>query len=623
MTDENKQTEKKNKPKGPIRTGAVIPFIIVVGTIILFNLFLLDSTIKKAIEFAGEKVNGAEVNVGNVNTSFGDLKIKVTNIEFTNKDKPDLNKVQIGSMDFQLMWDALLRGKFVINMANVNNILINTKRSRPGFVTPVDENGDSESNKAAKEMLGKAKKEFEGNVFGDIAGVLAGGSTGDVAGNIEGTLESKKRFDELGIELKEKEKLLAKDLSNLPKKKELEALQTRLKKIRWKDLGNLLKAPGVLKEADNLNKDIKKALKSYDTAGKNFNKSIKDIDSSYKEAEALIQKDIESVSKRMNLPKLDQKSIAKMLFGNEVLSKVSEAKKYQTLAQKYIPPRNAKVKKVKPKRGKGTNYSFGTPNSYPLFWLKLAKIDSKNDQGRVEGKIENVTNDQKITGKLTTINVEADFPKEDIRDISGKISIDHRDEPKAVVSGRVGNYLVKNKALSKSSDATFIIDKSNASSTFQGTLKPESAVLVINNKFRNIKYITKAKSPAVDEVLRDVAKKNSLLTLDAKVKGKWDSLAFDIKSNLASAIESSVRSLVREKITAAQNKIKADIEKQISSSRAAVDKQVNGIKSKFNKELAEGKKQMDKVKNQLKSEEKKAKKKAQKSIKNPFKGIKL
>ncbi|MBT4793419.1 MAG: hypothetical protein HON90_17740, partial [Halobacteriovoraceae bacterium] len=193
---EKKKKEKPKKPKGPIRTGAVIPFLVISLIVVLFNLFLLDSTIKKTIEFAVEQVNGAEVNVSKVTTSLSDLKIEVGKIQITDKNAPAFNMLQVGKVDFQLMWDALLRGKIVIDIANIEDILLNTKRSSAGEVFPVERDEKTGNSKATQELLNKTKKEFDGNVFGDIAGIMAGGSTGDVTKNIAGTLESKKKFDE-------------------------------------------------------------------------------------------------------------------------------------------------------------------------------------------------------------------------------------------------------------------------------------------------------------------------------------------------------------------------------------------------------------------------------------------
>ncbi len=612
--------EKKNKKQGPIRTGVVLPLTLTIAGIVLFSTFLLDSAIEKAIEFVGEKINGAEVNVASVETSFKDLSVVVSKVEVTDKTNPDFNKFQIGSLKFQMLWDALLRAKVVIETAEVNNILLNTKRSYKGYVLPPPPPGDD---KKTQEMLNKARKEFDGNVIGDLAGVLSGDSIG-AGKKIEGELESKKRFEALKVEVNQKEAQLKQTFSKLPKKDDLNKLQNRIKGINWNDLGNLTKAPKLLKEVDTIQKDINKTIKAYDGAQKQLNQSVTDVSQSYKEAEALVQKDIDNIGKRMKLPSLDPASIAKMLFGNELLSKVEEAKKYHTMAKKYMPPKKeGKEAPLKRERGKGRDYRFGTPKSYPLFWLKRAKIDSQNEQGMVQGLITDVTNNQRQINKLTEINVEADFPVMQLRDIDSKIVLDFMQEPKANVNMSIGSYPVKDKALSDSEDAKFIIKTAKVRSDFKGVLKEERADFRLNNTFREIQYEVSAKSAGVNEVLQDVANNTQTLRLDAKARGRWDALKFEISSNLAKAIENSARSVVQAKIDKAKNKIKADVEAQIAGTKKEVNDKISKFKSEYTKQINTFKKKYKEITSKLSRDKKKAEKKVKKKAGNLLKGIKL
>ena len=624
IIDDDKKKNKKPKKIGPIRTGAVFPFFGVTAVTVLFSYFLLDYSIQKTLEIIGGELNNAEVNIGSVETSFSELRVSVHDIEVTNRDTPSFNKIFVGKMEFELHWDALLRGKILVNLANIGNIKVNTKREKPGDVYPVNVDSKTGNNAVAQKMLDKAKGEFKGNVFGDIAGILGGGSTGDMSDEIKNSLVSKKRFEELSLGLKNKEKKINADMKKLPNSAEIKKLQARIKKIKWKDLGNLMKAPGILKEADSINKEIQRSIKAAKQINNNVNSSLKEIDAAYKDADSLIAQDINSVSKRMNLPTLDQKSMGRMLFGDEVLGKIEEAKKYQVMAQEYMPvKKDPALKRKKPKRGAGRDYRFGTPKSYPLFWLKLAKIDSKNEQGSVIGRIENLTNNQNTTGVLTTAKIKAHFPKMDIHHGKFDMELDHRESPVLKLSGIIANIPVNDKELSNTKDAVFIIKNANNHVNMQAVLTESKLEMKLKNRLTKIKYETKSANSSVAEVLSNVARKTKVLTLDAKVKGQWDSLNFDIKSNLVQAINSTVRSLVKEKIEKAQAKIKLDIEKQISASKGKVDKQVSALKNSVNSKLGNAKKQMDQMNGQLKSEKKKAEKKAKKSIMNPLKKLKI
>lgn len=630
MTEETKETKKdkkKNKKKGPIRTGAVIPLIVFTALVVAFNIFLLDTTIKKTIEFVGEKVNEAEVNVDSVSTSFKDLAISVKRIQVTNKEKPEFNKVEIGEFNFKMLWDAILRGKVVIEKSELKNILINTKRAKKGYVLPPPPAKNAAAKKT-KEVLKNAKKEFDGNVFGDIAGVLSGDSVGDTTGKIEGELASKKRLNQLEKEVDQKQKEIDAALKGLPTEKDFTDMKNRFNAIKWKDLGNITKAPKVLQQADKLNRDINKANKAINNASKKVDGGLKFVDQSYKEVQNLVNEDINNISKRMNLPSLDPKTISKMLFGNELLNKIEEVKKYQDMASDYMPKKKGKLEApIKKERGKGRDYRFGTPNSYPLFWLKLASINSKNEQGEVKGKIENITTNQRQIGKLTTANIKADFPKENIRDINSRIEVDHRSDPVMKMEATIGSFLVKDKALSKSKDVKFVIAEADTYSQMNAVATEKKINLTLKNKLRKVKYDTKAKSPQVDEVLKDVSKKTKVLTLNATGSGAWDNIKFDIRSNLAKAIENSVRSLVQEKINKAKAKIKADIDRQISGTKKQIDDKVKSLRAQYDKALNQGKSELAKIQNDLnktkKKAEKDAKKGSEKKFKKLFKGIKL
>lgn len=615
--------EKKKKKQGPIRFSAVIPLTVFIALVVAFNIYFLDSIIKSAIEYGGSEANGAEVNVGSVDTSFKELRFTVNKIQVTNKKKPTHNVFEIGRVQFKLLWDAILRGKFVINLAEVGDIKVDTQRAKPGRVPPL-----SESDAKAK-ALKIAEEQFEGNVFGDIAAVAGGASTQDTGDAIKEGLESEKKFKELETKIDQQKTKLEQAFKDLPSQSELQNLEKRLRDINWNDLGNLAKAPKVLKEADDLKKDIDKAIKKYQNAEKEFKKTEKILKDSYKEAEASVENDIAAVGNRMKIPTLNPEGIARSLFGQEVFNKIDMLKGYYAKVEKYLPPKKkepTEAEKMKAaqaeKRRGGRDYKFGTPNSYPLFWLKLAKINSENKQGTVAGEIRNVTNDQVILGKLTTAKLEADFPPQQIRGVKAEMVVDHREDPQATIKGRIASMPVKNKAISNSKDVKFVIADASVESVMDAKLTPKRAEVQVDNKFTQIKYETKAESPVLQEVLDDVSKRTKLLTLDAKASGKWDKLAFDIKSNLAQAIQNSVEGLVQAKIKEMKDKIRRNVQAQIDAQKAQVQAEIDKLTGQYKGELNKVQNEIDKVKGNLKNQENAAKKNAKKQKNNAVKDLK-
>lgn len=627
MTDktENKKEDKKKKKQGPIRTGALIPFIVFVVLVVVFNLFFLDTMLKKTFEFAGSKVNGAEVNVAQVQTSFTDLKMEIKGVQFTNKKDPTMNTFVIGSMNFKMLWDALLRGKILIEDISVKDVLVLSKREKPGYVAPPPPPEEqAEKDKKMKEVLGKAEKEFEGNIFGDIAGVFSG-SNSDVSAGAKGDLQSKQKLAALKEEMAQREKNVSATLKSLPTKNDISKLQSRFNSIRWKDLGNITKAPKVLQEVDKVKKDADKMIKAYNNANKVVNNHIKYVDNATKQIPKFVDEDVQAIQKRLKIPSIDPKNIAQMLFGSEIVDKMNTTQEYRGKIEKYLPPKKSKEEKEKEKvkianRKIGVNYKFGTPNSYPLVWIKSVNINSKTKQGTMKGTIANITDDQVQINKPTTFSIIGDFPAIETRGVNIKGSFDHRGKADDWVTFMVKSFPVKDKALSNTADVKFIIAESDAKSVVEVKIKHEDMSLVAKNAFRKIKYNNSAKDKNMDLILKDVADTTKVITLDAKASGKFDNLKWDIKSNLAQVIQKTVKRQIQAKIDATKKKIKEDVERQIANEKNKIMKQVNEAKAQYNKAIADGKNQLDKFKKDI---DKKRKKEEKKAKKNMFKGIKL
>lgn len=132
---------KDLKKKGILRTEAVVPFLIVVAILYAYFHFFFDMHLKKAIEWGGYQAVGAEVDIAKLETSFFRGTIRLQGIEVTNAEKPSHNSFAIGDIRFGVLWDGLLRAKFVVEEMAVEQIKIDTLRKSPGKVKPPEQIG--------------------------------------------------------------------------------------------------------------------------------------------------------------------------------------------------------------------------------------------------------------------------------------------------------------------------------------------------------------------------------------------------------------------------------------------------------------------------------------------------
>ena len=175
MSDnQNTKETKIPKKKGPIRFEAIIPVLVM--SLLTFGYFsyYFDHHLKSLFEYVGTQGNGAEVNVASVKTSFLRGSFDLNGLQVTDKEKPTHNMLEIENMHFQYVWDALLRMKFVVDDASINNIQISKPRKHPGKVLPPEPAKPSKINELQIEVISQVKNKYGKNVLGDVATLLEG-----------------------------------------------------------------------------------------------------------------------------------------------------------------------------------------------------------------------------------------------------------------------------------------------------------------------------------------------------------------------------------------------------------------------------------------------------------------
>lgn len=628
----DKSEKKKNKKKGPIRFEAVVP-VVVIG-LLLFGYFYLffDSNLRSAIELGATYGHGAEVNVGDLNSSFLDGKMVIRDIQVTDKGAPERNLFQIGEIRFNLSWDALLRAKIVIEEASVLNIQALSPRKRPGRIIPKEETATE--NKMVQEVEEKAldelKESYNKNILGDVANVLGGEDPSKQIDKMTADLKSEKRIKEIEAELKKKEKEWKERFAKLPQKKEVDALIARAKAIKLE--GNPLQVAQGLKEVDSVLKEADRIQKTYSKAHNDLNGDYKKIEGDVGNIDKIIEKDIADLQKRLKIPSLNVADFSKGLFGRLFLDKLGSYAKYANMAKEYMPPpkdeRTPEEKIQVHVREKGRDIPFKVTTGYPLFWLKKAKISSQPTDsqysGKIEGLLQNATSDPKFLGKPFTAHITGDFPHQKVMGLNMLVTLDHTKIPaKETLQMKIASFPVSRMALSESSDVTYAFDEAQGSSVISGTLIENKINMKMNNKYSNIKYDIKASSKDLKDVLLAVAKDIPVVTLNATAKGPWGSPNIGINSNLGNALSRGFKKQLDAKIQEARRKLKAFVDNKIKGERAKLDKQVAGVKKQFDAEVGKHKKEIDRAKSQINAEKKKAKSGTQKKLDDLKKKIKL
>lgn len=598
------------KKQGPIRFEAIIPLAIVSGVIALYFTLFFDGHLRRGVEYVATQVNGAEVNIGRVDTSVWNASVVIGDIAMTNPDLPARNRVQIGAMNFHMIWDALLRGKVVIDEASIVDVQIDTPRKTPGYVLPVEpvEEGEGFSDK----MLAQMKDEFSGNVLGDLAAIAAGADTGGQLAEIGGDLKSTSYLDGLQKSLDEKNQQWDARMAALPKGEEFTALQRRLTAVKLDNLKDVAQIQASLKELAAIRDEFDAKAKPLGETGKALTGELGAFKGSISGVDKMVKDDIRDLQSRMSLPSLDVSTLSRALFGMDLLGKVQQARGYMDQARSYMPTKSGKAEKSKPiaapERSKGRNYAFGTPQGYPRFWLRRAMITSRLQSGAsdLSGEILHVTTDPGMVGRPMVATLRGNFPQQGISGIKAELVIDHTT---AVATERmvmeVGRYAVSGRPLVDTPTVGLGFSKAAGSVRFAAELRENNVDVRMANRFTEVEIETRAQSDVVREMIGASVAGLDTVTLDANVTGTWDKLDWQLTTNLAKALEQGMSRYLKEKLDAARARIEKMVNGKIDEQRKRLYARQAELESAYKSELAKRQEQIDKLRGELDAARKK------------------
>ncbi len=636
-TPANTPPVKPVKKKGPIRTEAVLPVLIVVALIWAYFAFFFDLHLRKGIEYVGYQVVGAEVDIRELETSFIKGTFRMQGLQITNSQNPSNNMLVVGDIRFGVLWDGLLRARLVVDEMAVEQIQIDVPRKSPGRVKPPEPKKEEESGalgKAANEMkekvLNGTQKKYSDNVLGDLASILSGASGQDQLGKIEATLVSKQKLAELQKFYEVKSVDWNQRIQALPKPKEIQDLQERLGKIKT----NNFKTPQELIESVNqLNALVKEAdakQKQLQESGQTMSSELKTFSEGLQSLEGLVKKDIADLEARFKIPKLDPKNLAEGIFRSYLDPYLARMNEYKEMAQKYMPPNLMKKDKpdevdtqIQPRpRAVGVTYEFGKPKSYPLFWIRKISISSKASEllgtGDLAGKITDVTSNQALIGLPTVATFKGDFPSLNVQGFAFKGTFDNlKAKSKISYDTSIAAYPITGRDLVQSPEVQIAFQKASVSFQSQGSLVGfRELEFSLANGFSKIEYLITAKNTIVDEILKGVFQALPNVTLDVKGQGVLPGLGLAINSNLGPELQRGFEREVKKKIDEARIKIQNYINEQVGKEKARLEGEYSKLKNQVDGEIKKLQTQLDSQKQQAetkiaaakKDEENKAKK---------------
>lgn len=591
------------KGKGPVRFEAIIPLAVVFGLVFLYFTLFFDMHLRRGLEYGATMANGAEVNIGKLDTSVWNASMVVRDIEMTNPEFPARNRVQIGEMNFRMLWDALLRGKIVIDEASIIDVQIDTPRKRAGTVLPVKVSEDTDG--YGDKVLGQMKEAFSENVLGDLAAIVGGANPANQLATMKAELKSSAYVAEMQKSLDEKNQQWKSRMAAMPKGEDFSALKLRLANVKLDNLQDVSQIQASVKELESIRDEFDAKTKLVRETGTALSGEMSSFRDSYAELDKIAKEDVRNLQAQMHLPSLDARTLSRALFGMDVLGKVQQARGYMDQARSYMPAKSEK-KKAAPVRKlkKGRDYVFGRPNSYPQFWLQKALISSRLSGGQsdLSGEILDATSNPAMVGRPMVATIKGNFPQLGVSGIKAELVIDHTTSvPAERLAMEVGRYAVAGRSLVSSPSVGLGFSKAEGSVKFAAKLSEDNVDVRMANQFTQVAFETKAQSDVVREMMNASVAGLDTVNLNASVTGTWSKLDWQISTNLADSLTRGMQRYLQGKMDEAKARIEALVNGKIDEQRKRLYARQGEIESALKSGLAERQAQIDKLRGELDS----------------------
>lgn len=587
MSDTNKIKNDTPKKKGPIRFEAIVPVAILSGITFIYFSYYFDRHLKNLFEYVGTQANGAEVNVDSVRTNFLQGSFDLNRLQVTNPERPALNSLEIGNIHFQYLWDALLRMKFVVKDASINNIQLMKPRSRPGYVLPPKPASPSKLETLQNQVISQVKNKYSANILGDMMSLLEGEDYQDQLQKIRETIKSEARVKSMVIEVDTKKKFWDKKVQELSDTTKIKEIDSTIKSVRSEK--NALEQAKNIKKLTDLLKDVERQYRDIEQSSKSLQNEVRALANYPKELQVLVNEDIASLKQRFSVPQVDFKDMALHLFAGDFAEYIAKARKYQSLAEQYLPEKKKEENVViPPKRSEGKNYPFPVNTGYPLFWLKRASISSKGTSdsysGQVSGELTNVTTSPKQIMKPIALELKGDFPSSNIMGVNIVFTADlSRPVSSYRTLLRVNSFKVPEKIFINDNKLKFGFKDATASSTLSTKLEADQVEMKWDSALLKPQFLVETSNKITKEILSNVVNNIPVINISGSANGTFSDLKMEVMSNLGTELGKGFSREIGAKVSEAQNKINNLVEEKINLPKKELLNSLNASSLNVNK----------------------------------------
>ncbi|NRB39170.1 MAG: TIGR03545 family protein [Pseudomonadales bacterium] len=532
-----------------IRWQGFLAFSLIVAAIFLSFYLFAASFIKWGIESSGESAFNAKVNVNSVKLNYSPLSIAINGMTVGDESEAMVNLFEFERAAVSVDFWKLMMGQVIVKDLDLQGLAFGTTRKASGLLVKKSgsQAGDEDSisddvKEGLKEVAEKAP---------DAKTLLA-----------REPLKTDAAYKTLTESIAQKKTYWADVEKTLPNKDAVKLYEQQVKALFEGDIKSVQDFEQRKKKLDQLKQDMKAdrlALSQAKDQLKEDRVALKQQFSTLKNAP---KADYEHLKSKYGLNAGGIANISGLLFGAEIGNYSHTFLHWYNKAQPFIARAEAMKKEGEadePVRAKGRFIRFYEKNPQPDFIIQKADLSLLTPQGTIQAKAKDITHQQALINRPTTIQLTAD-QLDNIHGFSSDIILDYRQEPGlSTATFDVAKLVIADQKISGSNKLALTLQL--ATGVINGSAKLSEGVVTaqINNQFNQAQFKSSGQSSMAREVGAAIEGIHDF-DLNIAVKGAVDELDISIKSN----IDNKLKSAFKGRLSAKKKEWQANLDKALN-----------------------------------------------------------
>ncbi|WP_345980045.1 TIGR03545 family protein [Sulfurimonas sp. HSL3-2] len=545
--------KRSDKKDSTFRILGVGVFVGVTALVIVVAMFVIDPVIKLSLEKGLSTVTGKDVVIKSVKTSFSNASLHVSGLEVQD-DNGKTNSVSIADIIADLDFNALLLHKKHMELVQVTGIGFDTPSSNPKPSVTKEQTAKTASKTGSAFKMPEIKLPTPEDVLA------------------KADLKSVKVYDKAQKEIDaikakwekiSKEQLSADAIDGY--KKDLEKIKSASSS---KDPAKLLK----------LKDDIAAFKKKIDadkarlaSIKKDFAKDQARIKTLMAEVKNAPGDDYKNLKSTYSLDGSGAINVVGAIFGDRVKHYIAMAKRYYTMAAPYMKSEK-KVEPPKPPRGEGRWIKFQENTPSPDIYVAKVDLSGKFKTQGFTGVINDITDDQKLLGKVTTFKATSDG------DVVQKFVLNGKDDRLGKEAHESVVFSAKNIASSDLALSSLNIKKSNIALDGKADVYDLSTLQLASSfDFKNAVISLEGLDKKYADIVNDTLSEVKSFYVKTDATGSLESPAVHVSTDLDKKISGALKSIFAKEAKKYEAQLKTMLDDKMKDQLKGLNGSASGI----------------------------------------------